>query len=123
MSELRVNTITNEDGTGSPTFPNGVKDASQLFTTTIAGSNSASDWVQSSNTDPWIATQTVSGILDTDVPIVDIDLSNVAFSDVATVQSDWALVYLVESSANNELKFYAIDEPASDFEVQVKVIR
>jgi uncharacterized membrane protein len=95
----------------------------QLFTTTVAGSSGTSDWTQASSSDPWIATKTVTGILATDAPIVDINLSAVAFADVGDVQGDWALVYRVEASAANQLKFYALDEPTENFTVQAKVVR
>ena len=99
------------------------KATTEIYTTTIIGSNGASDWVQASNTDPWIATKNVSGILSTDVPIVDIDLSAVAFADVEDVQSDWVLVYRVEASDENEIKFYSTDEPLSNLNVTIQVVR
>jgi hypothetical protein len=94
-----------------------------LLTTTIEGSNSTSEWAQANISDPWIATKTVNGILATDAPIVDINLSAVAFADVENVQSDWALVYRVESSSDNEINFYALDEPTQNLTVQIQVVR
>jgi hypothetical protein len=94
-----------------------------VFTTTVEGSGGVSDWAQASGTDPWIATKTVTGILATDTPIVDINLSAVAFADVDAVQGDWALVYRVEASDDDEIKFYAQDEPVEDFTVQIQVVR
>ena len=91
-----------------------------VFYTTIGGSDGTTDWVGS---EPSVATMTVAGILGSDTPIVDIDLSNVSFSDVADTQSDWALVYRVEASADDEVKFYATDEPTEDLDVQIKVVR
>ena len=91
-----------------------------VLTATVIGSDGTSDWTGS---DPSVATITVSGILSTDVPIVDLDLSNVAFADVEDVQAEWALVYRVEASADNELKLYAIEEPAQDFALTIKVVR
>jgi len=61
--------------------------------------------------------------LSTDVPIVDIDLSAVAFDDVEDVQGDWALVYRVEASGENEIKFYSKDEPLSNLNVTIQVVR
>ena len=90
------------------------------LTATVIGSGGPSDWTGS---DPYVATLTVSGILSTDVPIVDLDLSNVAFADVVDVQANWALVYRVEASADNEIKLYAIDEPTEDFALTIKVVR
>jgi len=110
-------------GINTPDIEINGEPAFDVFSTTISGSNSVSDWVQSSNTDPWIATKTVSGILSTDMPVVDIDLSNVAFTDVADTQSDWSLVYRVNASADDEIKFYATDEPTKDLTVQIQVLR
>lgn len=92
----------------------------EIFSTTINGSNGTTDWTGS---DPYVATKTVSGILSTDVPIVDIDLSSVTFANVADTQTDWALVYRVEASADDEIKFYATEEPTEDLDVQIQVVR
>jgi hypothetical protein len=100
------------------------KATEQTFTgIAVQGSGGTSDWTQANSSSPWIATKTVTGILATDRPIVDINLSAVAFADVEAVQSDWALVYRVEASAANQLKFYALDEPTENFTVQAKVVR
>lgn len=103
------------DGSDGITTP-AITGASVVFNLTIA----PADWTGS---DPYVATMTVSGILSADVPVVDIDLSSVAFADVADTQSDWALVYRVEASADDEVKFYATEEPAKDLDVQIKVVR
>ena len=96
----------------------------QKFTgITVEGSGGTSEWAQASGTDPWIAVITVAGLLATDRPIVDIDLSGVAFADVEDVQADWGLVYRVEASDDNELKLYATDEPTEDFELTIQVVR
>ena len=97
--------------------------AAEFFTATVIGSNSTSDWSQASSSDPFIATLTVNGILSTDRPIVDIDLSGVAFSNVGDVQNGWRDVYRVEASDNNEIKLYALTEPEVSFELLIKVVR
>ena len=88
----------------------------ETFTTTIA----VADWTGS---DPYVATMTVSGILSTDVPIVDLNLSSVTFADVPDVQGVWATVYRVEASADDEVKFYATEEPTKDLTVRIQVVR
>lgn len=93
------------------------------YTTTVEGSGGTSDWTQATGSDPWIATMTVSGILSTDVPIVDIDLSSVTYADVSDVQADWALVYRVDASANDEIKLYATEQPTENFDIQIQVVR
>ena len=94
-----------------------------IFSTTVEGSDGTSDWSQASGSDPWIAVKTVSGILSTDSPIVDINLSSVAFADVPAVQNDWTYVYRVEASDDDELTFYATEEPVEDLTVQIQVVR
>jgi len=91
-----------------------------IYTATVTGSDGTSDWT---GTDPFVATITVSGLLAADVPIVDLDLSSVTFADVETVQGDYGLVYRVEASADDTLKLYATAEPASSFDLTIKVVR
>jgi hypothetical protein len=97
-----------------------------FFTTTIVGSNGTSNWVQETTgdwEDAYIATKTVSGILDTDRPIIDIDLSGLTFTTFEAVQDDYALIFRVEVSDDNELKFYASEEPTEDLTIAIKVVR
>lgn len=113
--------IDGTTGIETPAITINGKPSTVLLTTTIEGSNGTSEWANIS--DPWIATKTVSGISVSDAPIVDINLSNVAFADVEDVQSDWALVYRVEASDDNEIKFYALEEPTQNLTVQIQVVR
>jgi hypothetical protein len=92
-------------------------------TATVQGSDATSDWTQATGSDPWIATLTVSGILSTDRPIVDVDLSSVAFADVTAAQTGWSLVYRAEASADNQIKLYATAEPAPTFALLITVVR
>jgi hypothetical protein len=105
---------------GQVNFDAGATGVQEIFTTTIGGSGGTTDWTGS---DPYTAAMTVSGILSTDVPVVDINLSSVAFADVADVQSDWSLVYRVAATADDEVTFYATAEPTEDLVVQIKVVR
>jgi len=118
--ELRVNNITDEAGTGSPDFPNGVTGAAAFFSASVTGSDGTSSW---SGSDPVTAAITVSGLLSTDVPVVDIDLTGVAFADVPDVQADWGLVYQVEATADDELTLYATEEPVKNFSLTIQVTR
>jgi hypothetical protein len=110
-------TLTNKTIDGDN---NTLVNVSRIFQVTVEGSDGTSDWTGS---DPSIATITVAGLLASDVPIVDIDLSSVLFADVEAVQTDWALVYRVEASDDDELKLYATAEPAESFELTIKVVR
>lgn len=96
-----------------------LENISAFFAVTVG----SSDWTQANSTSPWIAAMTVTGILDTDSPIVDIDLSGVAYADVPDVQNDWALVYRVEASDDDEVTLYATAEPVEDLDVQIVVVR
>jgi hypothetical protein len=87
-----------------------------FYTTTIA----VADWTGSG---PYTAVKTVSGILSTDQPIADLNLSAVDFADVEAKQTDWALVYRIESSDTNEITFYATEEPTEELVVALQVVR
>jgi hypothetical protein len=133
LQDTKVSTTGNQTITGVKTFssspvvptPGSNTDAVnksyvdgkvEFFTVAV----STSDWT---GTDPYIATKTVSGILATDIPIFDIDLSGVSFSEVFDIQNEWSFVYRGEAAANNEIKLYATADPAKNFSVQIKVIR
>ena len=85
------------------------------YTTTIA----IADWT---GTGPFTVAKTVSGILATDVPIIDIDLSTVAFADVPDYLGEWGFVYRVVATLNT-LTFYATETPTKDFDINIKVVR
>jgi hypothetical protein len=74
-------------------------------------------------TGPYTNVITVAGLAATDSPIVDIDLSAVAYADVPDVQSDWGLVYRAAATATNQLTLYATETPTEDFTLTVKVVR
>ena len=86
----------------------------------LEGNVLTSDWVGS---EPSVATIGINGILSTDTPIVDLELSTVTFSSIAGIQQNWELVYRVEASADNELKFYATGTPTVNFPIIITVAR
>jgi hypothetical protein len=86
------------------------------LTTTIATAN----W---SGTDPVTAVKTVSGVLSTDKPLIDIDLSAVAFADVEDKQTEYAKIYRVAATDANEITFYALEAPTEELVIQIKVVR
>jgi hypothetical protein len=99
----------------------GVSEVNKYFQVTVDGSESASsDWTGGG---PYIATLSIPGILSTDRPFVDLDLSSIAFADVAYVEFDWAVVYRIEASADDEIKLYAKSEPGTQFSLNIKVAR
>lgn len=70
---------------------------------------------------PYTKTITVSGILSTDTPVVDIVMSGTFATDEARIEN-WAYIYRVVS-ADNSLTFYATDKPIIDLPIQIKVVR
>jgi hypothetical protein len=86
------------------------------LTTTIA----TTDW---SGTDPVTAVKTVSGVLSTDKPLIDIDLSAVAFADVEDKQTEYAKIYRVAATDDDEITFYALEAPTEELVIQIKVVR
>jgi hypothetical protein len=93
------------------------KSSVDYYTTTIADT----DWTGSEA--PYTAVKTVSGLLSTDRPIVDLDLSAVAIGNVAAKQADWALVYRAAATDTDELSFFATEEPTESLVIQIKVVR
>lgn len=93
-----------------------------FYSVTILGSNSTSEWSQSTTSDPWIATKTVNGILSSDQPIFDVNLSNVSFANIEAYQSDWGKIYRGETF-DDQIKLYALEEPIEDLEITIKVVR
>ncbi len=99
----------------SPAFtnPTGVLHS---FTATLPYAS----WTGSSA--PYTKAVTVSGILSTDLPSVDLDLSGTTYSNVATIQTSWANVYRAVTSADT-ITFYASTVPTIDIPLQIKVVR
>lgn len=97
-----------------------------LATTTLAGSDGTSDWSQESGGDwdgIWTVTKTVSGILTTDTPFIEIDLSGANVSNFGSLNSQYALIFRVQVVSNNNLKFYATLEPSLNLPINIKVVR
>ena len=115
--ELSYNNTTGVFTYTPPVISSG---GASVFLTAIL---SSSDWTQATAADTWIATKTVTGILSTDRPIVDINLSSVALLDVITVETSWSNVYRIEASADNEMKFYATNQPTSNFNLLITGVR
>jgi hypothetical protein len=65
----------------------------------------------------------LAGILSTDQPVIDIDLTGLTFANFEAVTDDYALIFRVEASGTDQLKFYASDLPSQDLTINVKVVR
>jgi hypothetical protein len=95
-------------------------------TVTLAGSDGTTDWaVETSG--PWenvfTTTKTVNGIITTDTPIIDLDLSNANATTFNDLNTDFSKIFRGEIVSNNNIKFYAVEEPVNDLVITVKVVR
>ena len=70
---------------------------------------------------PFTKTQTVTGLLATDTPIVDVVMSGVLATDEAR-QEAWAGIYRI-TTADNAITLYATEKPAVELPIQIKVVR
>jgi len=86
------------------------------LTTTIATGN----W---SGTDPVTAVKTVSGVLATDQPLIDVDLSAVTFADIEDKQTEYAKIFRVAATDANEITFFATETPTEELVINIKVVR
>jgi hypothetical protein len=97
-----------------------------LATTTLVGSDGLSDWTEETTGDwngTFTTTKTVTGVLTTDTPIIDLDLSNATAATVSSFQSDFASIIRAEIVSNNNIKFYAVNEPTKNLSLNIKVVR
>ena len=91
----------------------------KAVTRTYKGTLLSSGWSQGV---PFVQEITVDGVLSTDYPFVDIDLSDVA--DAAAVIEAWTLVGRCTVSANNTVIAYCYEEkPVVDIPIVFKVVR
>jgi hypothetical protein len=70
---------------------------------------------------PYSKAQTVSGILSTDNPMVDIVPTGTYATDVQ-IETDWANIYRIVTSTNT-VTFYAHAKPIGTIPLQIKVVR
>ena len=85
------------------------------YTATIPSTS----WTGSSA--PYSKAVTVSGILSTDTPIIDVVQTGVYETDIA-ILNNWGYLYRSFSSENT-ITFYATEVPLSDIPIQIKVVR
>ena len=86
-----------------------------VFTTTIL----SADWT--GTTAPFTQVKTISGILATDTPIVDVVMSGTYATDEAR-QEAWNNIYRI-TTANNSITLYAKEKPTVNLPIQLKVVR
>jgi hypothetical protein len=105
--------------------------AASAFITSVTIEGSITDpdpaqWVQATTgdwEDAYIADMTVAGILATDRPIIDLDLSDADFATFEALQDDYALIFRVEVAEAGKIKFYASELPAQDLKINIKAVR
>lgn len=71
---------------------------------------------------PYTQTIAVSGILATDTPIVDVNLSSISYSNKDSVIEAYSKVYRI-TTANNSITVYADDKTETAIPIQLKVTR
>ena len=79
------------------------------------------DTTWSGTSAPFSKTVTVSGILSTDTPIIDIVMSGTYSTDEARIEA-WGYIYRAVT-ANGSITFYATEKPTVSLPIQIKVVR
>jgi hypothetical protein len=102
-------------GPTGPTGPSGV--GVQYFETTV----DVYDWTEGGGV--YVAVLPITGLLDTDRPLVTLDLSGVDLFEVQDVAVEFQTVYRVEASDDDELTLYATAIPTVDFDLLIQVVR
>ena len=70
---------------------------------------------------PFTKAQTVTGILATDNPIIDVEMSGTYATDEARAKA-WGHIYRAVTTANT-VTFYAKEKPTVELPIQLKVVR
>lgn len=68
-------------------------------------------------------TQDVDDLLSSDVPIIDLDLTSANATNFLALQDEYAKIFRVEASANQELKLYAEEQPQLTLNIAIQVVR
>lgn len=79
------------------------------------------DTTWSGSVAPYTKAQTISGILATDKPIIDV-VPSATFADAEAQEEAWANIYRAVTSANT-ITFYAKEKPTVSIPIQVRCIR
>ena len=90
------------------------KAVTQLFTATL-------DTSWSGSSAPFSKTISVTGILSTDTPFIDVVMSGTYATDEAR-QEAWGYIYRA-TTANDSITFYANEKPTVSLPIQIKVVR
>lgn len=79
------------------------------------------DTTWSGTAPPYTKTVTVSGILSTDTPIIDVVMSGTYSTDTARAEA-WGYIYRAVT-ADGSITFYATEKPTVSLPIQIKVVR
>jgi len=79
------------------------------------------DTTWSGTSAPYSKTVTVSGILATDTPIIDVVMSGTYSTDEARIEA-WGYIYRAVTD-NDSITFYATEKPTVSLPIQIKVVR
>lgn len=79
------------------------------------------DTTWSGTSAPYTKTVSVSGILATDTPIIDVVMSGIYSTDEARTEA-WGYIYRAVT-ANGSITFYATEKPTVSLPIQIKVVR
>ena len=70
---------------------------------------------------PYSKTVSISGLLSTDTPIIDVVMSGTYSTDEARIEA-WGYIYRAVT-ANGSITFYATEKPTVSLPIQIKVVR
>lgn len=79
------------------------------------------DTTWSGTSAPYTKTVSVSGILSTDTPIIDVVMSGTYSTDEARIEA-WGYIYRAVT-ANGSITFYATEKPTVSLPIQIRVVR
>jgi len=79
------------------------------------------DTTWSGTSAPFSKTVTVSGILSTDTPIIDVVMSGTYSTDEARIEA-WGYIYRAVTGADS-ITFYATNKPTVALPIQIRVVR
>jgi len=102
--------VTNLDASVTSSLADIVNDYTTTLNTTWSGSSA-----------PFTKAQTITGILATDTPIIDVVMSGVFATD-ELISSSWGLVYRAVATTDT-ITFYATEKPTVSLPLQFKVVR
>lgn len=107
---------------GTPELSDSAVTSSKIAANAVSSEYTATlDTTWSGSSAPYTKAQTISGILATDSPIIDL-VPSATYADAEAQEEAWANVYRVVASANT-LTFYAKEKPEAELPVHILCVR